>query len=91
MEYLYKSGTLDSQIFNYFEIAFRYRKKGDYDSDFNKLQLKTMYYFISLLKKGKTHKSMEYNEIMVFCSKYFGGLPNLEEFVTDNLLNKSIA
>jgi hypothetical protein len=87
---LYKSGTLDSQIFEYFEVAFKYRKKGNYDSDFNLLRTKTRYYFISLLKKGKTYKRMDYTEIKVFLSSYFGGLPILKVFVRNLELNKNL-
>ncbi len=81
LEQLYKSSTIDTQISEYFEIAFKYRKEGDFDSDFNLLRSKTRYYFISLLKKGKTHKAMNYDEIILFFSKYFGGLPILKVFV----------
>ncbi len=90
MYQLYKSGTLDSQIFEYFEVAFKYRKKGDYDSDFNLLRTKTRYYFISLLKKGKTHKPMDFTEVKAFLSSYFGGLPILKVFVRNLELNKNL-
>ncbi len=88
LDQLYKSGTLDSQIFEYFEVAFKYRKKGNFDSDFNLLRTKTRYYFISLLKKGKTHKLMDYTEIKAFLSSYFGGLPILKVFVRNLKKNK---
>ena len=77
LEKLFKPDTNERQTFIYFEEAFEYRLKGDYNSDFHKLQFKTRYYFISLLRNGKTHRPMNYGEIKAFFSKYFGGLPIL--------------
>ena len=88
LEELYKSGTIDSQIFEYFETAFNYRCRGEYDSDFHLLRLKTRYYFISLLSKRKTHRLMDYTEIKTFFSSYFGGLPILKVFVRNLELKK---
>ncbi|KKL49788.1 hypothetical protein LCGC14_2312010 [marine sediment metagenome] len=85
---LYKSGAIDSQIFEYFETAFNYRCRGEYDSDFHLLRLKTRYYFISLLSKRKTHRLMDYTEIKTFFSSYFGGLPILKVFVRNLELKK---
>ncbi len=81
LEQLYKPDTSERQTFIYFEEAFEYRLKGDYNSDFHRLQFKTRYYFISLLRNGKTHRPMDYGEIKAFFSKYFGGLPILKVFV----------
>ena len=83
LEQLYKSGKIDRQIFEYYETAFEYRNKGYYDSDFKSLRIKTRYYFISLLKKGKTHnycifhltdfafisKLKLFHEIFLYCLK----------------------
>ncbi len=81
LEKLYRPDNHERQTFIYFEEAFEYRLKGDYDSDFYKLQFKARYYFISLLRNGKTHGSMDYTEIKAFFSSYFGGLPILKIFV----------
>ncbi len=87
---LYKPDTNERQTFLYFEEAFEYRLKGDFDSDFYKLQFKTRYYFISLLRNGKTHRPMDYGEIKAFFSSYFGGLPILKVFVRNLDIKKHL-
>jgi len=81
LEKLYRPDTNERQTFIYFEKAFEYRLKGDFDSDFYKLQFKTRYYLISLLRNGKTHRLMNLKEIKSFFSSYFGGLPILKVFI----------
>ena len=72
LEKVYKLDTPERQTLSYFEKAFEYRLEGDYNSDFYKLQFKTRYYFISLLINGKTHRPMDFTEIKIFFSSYFG-------------------
>ncbi len=90
LEKLYRQDTYERQTFIYFEKAFEYRIKGDYDSDFYKLQFKTRYYFISLLRNGRTHRIMDYTEIKALFSSYFGGLPILKVFVRNLDIKKHL-
>jgi len=87
---LFKPDTNERQIFIYFDNALKYRIKGDYDSDFHKLQFKARHYFISLLRKGKTHRMMDYAEIKAFFNSYFGGLPILKVFVRNLDITKHL-
>ena len=87
LERLYKERVIETQFYGYYEKAFDYRITGEYDSDFGLLRKKTTYYMISMLKKGKIHKQMSYDKIMIFFSRFFGGLPFLTVFIRNKLLS----
>ncbi len=91
LENFYKKRSIETQFYGYFEKAVNYRQTGKYDSDFSMLRKKTTYYMISMLKKGIVHKQMSYDKIMLFFSKFFGGLPFLTVFVRNKLLNLHIS
>lgn len=66
---------------NYFRESIEYRTTGKYETEFKSLQENFIAYMVSLLKSGALHRKIENQELKLFLTTHFRGLPNLIRFL----------
>ncbi len=79
-----------NDVNEFFEEALLFRITGQYKTNFDDLQRKFIVYVFSLIESGKLHKRMNYDDILVYLTKHFGGFPNLFQKIKNlDLFKKS--
>ncbi len=69
-----KEGIIENNMLMFLERCIKYRRTHHTQKDFHILRTKFTEYVFSLLGKGKLHKKMNYEDLMLFLENTFAGL-----------------
>jgi hypothetical protein len=81
IDHLQIDNIIKKNLVHFLQESINFRRTDKFTSDFKTLRKNFIFYIFSLLKNGKIHRKLEFQEFVNYLNNYFNGLPYLTKYI----------